>query len=64
MWGIKFFQLLPYCRFVAVKYDGSNVAGMTATNTFKVADSCRSFSKTGSDACRSVLTHGKEQESQ
>ena len=37
------FQLSPYCSFVGEKYDGSNMAGMTAANIFKAVDSCWTF---------------------
>ena len=32
---MKFFQLPPYCSFVAVKYDSSNMSGMTVANTLR-----------------------------
>ena len=41
--GHQIFQLSLYCSFVAVKYDGSNMAGMTAANTFKAVESCWTF---------------------
>ena len=33
--GHQIFLIAPYYSFVAVKYDGSNMSGMTAANTFK-----------------------------
>ena len=67
----SFVLMLRYCaNLKAIRYESTSLNRIVAVKSHRVivalgqvVDSCRIFSKTGSDSFRSVLIYGKEQES-